>query len=243
MRDRRCTCSRFREVAWRRLRARSSSGACRSPASARSLWSARLAAFMRERCAATPTVAGAASCRSAPFTPGETVTVTTSLNIDGGSRGVFRFTVATSAGAVPNKPGISAPRVPGDVLTFHSRPDLRPVAVRVTHRSRTRASRRHLPDALVRAAGRRSDDRRPGDGGLIWFSPVPAGQSASDLRVQRYLGKPVLTWWQGLQRRRARLRRGRDLRQLLPADRNRQRRQRAARPICTSSRSPRRTRR
>ena len=35
-------------------------------------------------------------------------------------------------------------------------------------------------------------------GGLIWFSPVPAGQRASDLRVQRYLGKPVLTWWQGL---------------------------------------------
>ena len=88
------------------------------------------------------------------FAPGETVTVTTSLNIAGGSRGAFRFTVATPAGAVPYKLGISAPRVPGDVLAFHSRPDLRPVAVRVTHRSRRPLPRRHLPDALVRAAGR-----------------------------------------------------------------------------------------
>ena len=62
--------------------------------------------------------------------------MTTSLNVAGGSRGAFRFTVATPAGAVPYKLGISAPRVPGDVLAFHSRPDLRPVAVRVTHRSR-----------------------------------------------------------------------------------------------------------
>jgi Arylsulfotransferase (ASST) len=34
-------------------------------------------------------------------------------------------------------------------------------------------------------------------GKVIWFHPVPAGQEASDFRAQRYLGKPVLTWWQG----------------------------------------------
>ncbi len=133
----------------------------------------------------------------APFTPGETVTVKTSLNISGGSRGLFRFTVALPAGAVPNKPGISAPRVPGDVLTFHSRPDLRPVAVRVTHRSRTA-----LPGDVFLTPwyGPVADGPMivDGNGGLIWFSPVPAGQRASDLRVQQYLGKPVLTWWQGL---------------------------------------------
>ena len=131
------------------------------------------------------------------FAPGETVTVTTSLNIAGGSRGAFRFTVATPAGAVPYKLGISAPRVPGDVLAFHSRPDLRPVAVRVTHRSR-----RPLPGDIFLTPwyGPLADGPMivDPDGGLIWFSPVPAGQRASDLRVQRYLGKPVLTWWQGL---------------------------------------------
>ena len=131
------------------------------------------------------------------FAPGETVTVTTSLNIAGGSRGAFRFTVGTPAGAVPYKLGISAPRVPGDVLAFHSRPDLRPVAVRVTHRSR-----RPLPGDIFLTPwyGPLADGPMivDPDGGLIWFSPVPAGQRASDLRVQRYLGRPVLTWWQGL---------------------------------------------
>jgi Arylsulfotransferase (ASST) len=133
---------------------------------------------------------------SAPFTPGETVTVRTSLNIGGGSGGVFRFTIAIPTGPVPYKRGISAPRVPGDVLRFHSRPDLRPVAVRVTHRSRTA-----LPGDIFLTPwyGPRADGPMivDGNGGLIWFRPVPAGERASDLRVQRYLGKPVLTWWQG----------------------------------------------
>jgi Arylsulfotransferase (ASST) len=34
-------------------------------------------------------------------------------------------------------------------------------------------------------------------GKVVWFHAVPAGQEASDFRVQRYDGKPVLTWWQG----------------------------------------------
>ncbi|HET7048824.1 MAG TPA: arylsulfotransferase family protein [Solirubrobacteraceae bacterium] len=140
---------------------------------------------------------GASFLPSGAFAAGETVTVTTSLNIVGGSRGAFRFTVATPAGAVPYKRGISAPRVPGDVLAFHSRPDLRPVAVRVTHRSRSPLSGDIF---LTPWYGPLADGPMIVDanGGLIWFSPVSAGQRASDLRVQRYLGKPVLTWWQGL---------------------------------------------
>jgi hypothetical protein len=35
------------------------------------------------------------------------------------------------------------------------------------------------------------------DGNVVWFHPVPAGQSAADFRTQTYQGKPVLTWWQG----------------------------------------------
>ncbi len=31
----------------------------------------------------------------------------------------------------------------------------------------------------------------------MWFRPLPPGQVASDVRVQRYQGRPVLTWWQG----------------------------------------------
>src|SRR4051812_11682724 len=31
----------------------------------------------------------------------------------------------------------------------------------------------------------------------VWFNPLPPGQVASDFRVERYRGRPVLTWWQG----------------------------------------------
>jgi hypothetical protein len=34
-------------------------------------------------------------------------------------------------------------------------------------------------------------------GRVVWFKPVPAGQEASDFRVQDYRGRKVLTWWQG----------------------------------------------
>ncbi len=34
-------------------------------------------------------------------------------------------------------------------------------------------------------------------GDVVWFKAVPAGEEASDFRVQSYEGQPVLTWWQG----------------------------------------------
>ena len=34
-------------------------------------------------------------------------------------------------------------------------------------------------------------------GKVIWFHRFPAHELASDFRTQSYLGKPVLTWWQG----------------------------------------------
>lgn len=37
-----------------------------------------------------------------------------------------------------------------------------------------------------------------GRGQLVWFRPLKTGQEASNLAVQTYHGKPVLTWWQGV---------------------------------------------
>jgi arylsulfotransferase ASST len=34
-------------------------------------------------------------------------------------------------------------------------------------------------------------------GNVVWFKAVPAGEEASDFRVQTYNRQPVLTWWQG----------------------------------------------
>ena len=133
---------------------------------------------------------------SAPFSAGETVTVTTSLNIRGASGGEFRFTVASPSGSIPFGHWPAAPRVRGDVLGFHSRPDLRPVAVRVTTRSLGQP-----PGDIFLAPwfGPLQDGPMILDpqGGLVWFDPLPDGQVASGLRVQRFLGRSVLTWWQG----------------------------------------------
>jgi hypothetical protein len=35
------------------------------------------------------------------------------------------------------------------------------------------------------------------EGQVIWFHAIPVGETASDFRVQTYLGQKVLTWWQG----------------------------------------------
>ncbi|MDT5136077.1 MAG: hypothetical protein QOD58_339 [Mycobacterium sp.] len=35
-------------------------------------------------------------------------------------------------------------------------------------------------------------------GKVVWQRELPAGQTAGNLRVQNFQGKPVLTWWQGL---------------------------------------------
>lgn len=34
-------------------------------------------------------------------------------------------------------------------------------------------------------------------GQVVWFHPIPEGDTASDFRTQTYDGQPVLTWWQG----------------------------------------------
>ncbi|MDL4774226.1 MULTISPECIES: arylsulfotransferase family protein [Thermomonosporaceae] len=36
-----------------------------------------------------------------------------------------------------------------------------------------------------------------GKGRPVWFRPIPAGEIATDLRVQTYQGRKVITWWQG----------------------------------------------
>jgi Arylsulfotransferase (ASST) len=35
------------------------------------------------------------------------------------------------------------------------------------------------------------------DGTVVWFDPLPAGESSADFRTQRYEGRRVLTFWEG----------------------------------------------
>jgi Arylsulfotransferase (ASST) len=134
---------------------------------------------------------------STPFTPGETVTVQTNLNIAGGSQGTFSFKVATPLRGFPPIAWPPASRQAGDVWQFRSRTDLTPAAITIVKHART------APGDIFVAPQYGPIDDGPEivdpNGQLIWFKPVnPRGvESVADFRVQRYQGKPVLTWWQG----------------------------------------------
>ncbi|HUA70583.1 MAG TPA: arylsulfotransferase family protein [Solirubrobacteraceae bacterium] len=134
-----------------------------------------------------------------PFVPGEVVTVRTSLRILGAQTpGTFHFTVATPSGSIPAMPLPPASRVPGDELTFHSRPDLTPASVEITKEDPDPG-----PDGddifLTPQQGPTQNGAMILDkqGTLLWFQPVPEGDMAADLQVQRFQGQHVLTWWQG----------------------------------------------
>jgi len=140
--------------------------------------------------------AGGSFIPNRAFKAGELVTVSTSLNVVGGTGGRFQFRVAAPAAPIRYAPVPPAPRVRGDVLRFHSRPDLAPAAVKVIKRS----SRTAPGDLFVATQDGPAQDGPmvldPG-GGLVWFKRVPHGDAVTDVRAQQYQGKPVLTWWQG----------------------------------------------
>jgi Arylsulfotransferase (ASST) len=133
---------------------------------------------------------------SAPFTPGEVVTVQTSLNVQGANNGTFTFTVATPAGIPRPFHWPAAGRTGGDVQTYRSRRDLVPPAIQILTRQRGAA-----PGDLFLSSqyGPVQDGPLIVDpyGTVLWFKPLSGDNSASDFREQTYQGQPVLTWWQG----------------------------------------------
>jgi Arylsulfotransferase (ASST) len=78
---------------------------------------------------------------------------------------------------------------------FVSRPDLQPPPVKVlTPAHRTAPGSIFLgPKMKVVQAGPEILDNR---GEVVWFHPLDT-HGVSDVRVQHYLGKPVITWWRG----------------------------------------------
>jgi hypothetical protein len=78
---------------------------------------------------------------------------------------------------------------------FVSRPDLRPPEITLLTRTR-HASSGYIfiaPKKKVEQGGPLILDNR---GRVVWFMPVDR-RGVTDFRVQRYRGKPVLTWWRG----------------------------------------------
>jgi Arylsulfotransferase (ASST) len=98
-----------------------------------------------------------------------------------------------AAKAARAAPALAAPH------RFVSRPDLRPPVVAVTTTSET-ASAGHIFIAPFQITGKAGAGYGAlivdGLGEPIWFRPEPK-LTAMNLRVQRYKGKPVITWYEG----------------------------------------------
>jgi Arylsulfotransferase (ASST) len=139
---------------------------------------------------------GASFLPARPFAEGERVTVRALLS-SGHSTHVLldRFAIATQD-AISSTPEAVHPGSESEVQHFHTRPDLRPPVVTVTAQSPSVAGGDEL---LTPAAGPGQSGPMILDpsGGLVWFKALPPGISATNLQVQQYAGRPVLTWWQG----------------------------------------------
>jgi hypothetical protein len=140
---------------------------------------------------------GASWIPSKSFSPNETVLVRGKLTLSG-KRYPFAFHFST---AVPDSLGhpASSPKPagkPAELLSFHSRTDLHAPVVTVTSSS---ASQAPGDVFLAPYSGPGQDGPMIVDsaGALVWFDPLPPGTEATNLQVQQFEGKPVLTWWQG----------------------------------------------
>lgn len=87
----------------------------------------------------------------------------------------------------------------GQVGSFRSRPDLKPPGVGATGETHIEghvllAPSRNAGRVKIVQAGPLIVDHR---GEPVWFKPVASDKRATNLRATTYLGKPVLTWWEG----------------------------------------------
>jgi len=133
-----------------------------------------------------------------PFAPGETVTVTTGLNVAGASNGSFSFTIVRPSR--PIKPMIPpvAPAGSNGLQHFASRPDLVPPSIWVSKNSAP-ASEGDIFLAPQFGPAQNGPMILDPSGKLVWFYPIAVSQKTlvTDFRVQTLAGQPILTWWQG----------------------------------------------
>ncbi len=141
---------------------------------------------------------GASFVPDQPFRAGEQVTVRGRLH--SGQRSVpfaYSFQVAYPD-PIPVKKNLSKPRATppaGSVQIFHSAPELEAPAVDVSTDSGAAPGDIFL--APYSGPGRNGPTILDQRGQLVWMDPLPGEMKATNLQVESYEGKPVLTWWQG----------------------------------------------
>jgi hypothetical protein len=139
---------------------------------------------------------GASFVPARPFIEGELVTVHAKLKR--GSRHVPLFDqfAIERHDPISTTPEKVHPVGHVGVQSYVSRPDLQPPAVTVTAQSPA-AAPGDVFVAPYSGPGQAGPMILDPAGNLVWFKPLPPNTSATNFQVQEYLGKPMLTWWQG----------------------------------------------
>jgi hypothetical protein len=132
-----------------------------------------------------------------PFAEGERVTVRGRLRIGTSVRPLFDQFAVADHDSISFTPETVQSGVAADVQGFVSRPDLHPPAVTVSVQSSTVAPGDEFV-APYTGPGQAGPMILDPSGGLLWFKPLHTHSSATNLRVQEYERRPVLTWWQGI---------------------------------------------
>jgi hypothetical protein len=140
---------------------------------------------------------GASFLPTHSFTQGEHVTASAVIGPKGRTERVSTsFTIARLSSYSPPHAGGPAPAKPGTTQSFLSAPTLHPPKVAITTDAPT-ATPGDVFLTPTHGLGQSGPMIINGQGGLVWYEPVPTGEVATNLQVQSYQGQPVLTWWQG----------------------------------------------
>jgi hypothetical protein len=132
-----------------------------------------------------------------PFAAGERVTVSAKVTVGSSTyTESTNFTIAHQATVSQKEFPLNAGNA-SEVQHYSTAPALTPSTVRITTPAKSGASSGDLFLAPYQGAGTPGPLITDQAGNLIWFHPLPSGESSTSLKLQQYEGKPVLTWWQG----------------------------------------------
>jgi Arylsulfotransferase (ASST) len=139
---------------------------------------------------------GASFLPTRPFVEGERVTVHARARVNGVWKAILDVFAVARPDQITKTPERIHPGAVTEEQSFHSRAELHPPTVTVTANSPAVAPGDEFV-APYGGPGQAGPMILDPSGGLVWFKPMPRYTSATNFKVQEYLGKPVLTWWQG----------------------------------------------
>ena len=140
---------------------------------------------------------GASFVPNASFASGETVEVHGEIVTSSSTKPFsFQFTVAYPDTIEQLSPGTSLkPRgTSSEYQSFSTAPELHPPDITVTGKIESSGD---IFAAPYSGAGNQGPMIFEPDGQLVWMDPLPENVSATNLQMETYEGKQVLTWWQG----------------------------------------------